>query len=134
MAFVHGKNTEVFLDTVDISEYFNSAEFSAETDTAETTTFKKDWKTHVPGMTGATFELGGLYDPTFTDITSILTDAAGGTLRIYPEGSGFEKSYRECTVKSTSYAESSPVGDVVAFSWSVIADGEVTFGTTPAEE
>lgn len=130
MAFQHGKNTEVWIGGVNRSTYFNSVEFSADVDTAETTTFTKEWKTHIPGLVGATIELGGLYDPAFTDITDVLTVDAGDTLRIYPEGSGASKSYRECTIKSTSYAESAPVGDVIAFSWSVIADGEVTFGTT----
>lgn len=128
MAFIHGKNTEVWLNAVDISEYFNSVEFTADTDTAETTTFKKDWKTHIAGITGATFELGGLYDPTMTDVTDVLNVEAGATLVIYPNGSGVGKPYRGCIVKSTSYAESAPVGDVVAFSWSVIADGEVEYG------
>ena len=38
MAFVHGKTTTIFLNAVDFSTYFNSADTTRTADTAETAT------------------------------------------------------------------------------------------------
>ena len=39
MAFIHGKDTKVIIDSTDLSEYLNSAEPSRTADVGETTTF-----------------------------------------------------------------------------------------------
>lgn len=129
---IHGKNTQVFLNDIDISELFKSADFSVDVDTAETTTFTKDWKTHIAGVASGSWDFDGLYDPTVTDVRDTLSAPGGSIIVVYPEGFAVGKPYRSATVKSTAYSESSPVGDVVAFSWTVITNGDVEFGVVPA--
>lgn len=129
MAFKHGKDTEIWLNGSDVSSFFNSADFSVDVDTAETTTFKNDWKTHLVGQSGASVDTGGLYDPTFTNVSSTLNVATGAVLSVLPAGgAAVGDNARLVSVLSTSFKESSPVGDVVAFQWSVLASGPVAFG------
>lgn len=129
MAFKHGKDTSVWLNGADVSEYFNAADLSVDVDTAETTTFKKSWKTHIVGQSGASLDLGGFYDPTFDDVEDTLNVEAGAVLSVFPGGGTADGSPgRMVAVHSTSYKESAPVGDAVAFQWSVLANGPVAFG------
>ena len=45
MAFIHGKDTKVIIDSTDLSAYLNSAEPSRTADVGETTTFGSSNKT-----------------------------------------------------------------------------------------
>lgn len=129
MSFKHGSNTELWLGSKDISAYCNSLDFKADVDTAETTTFKKTYKTHIVGKTNGGVETGGLYDPNLTDIRATLGVAAGAVLTAGPAGmTAVGDQCRLVKVLTTSYAESVPVGDVVAFKWSVTADDSFGFG------
>jgi len=129
MSFVHGSNTEVWIEGVNASAYFNSADFAVDVDTAETTTFKKSWKTHISGAYQSTIELGGLYDPTYQTIQDALPDSLPIIVTVMPGGGeSIGDNARLARVIATSVKESSPVGDVVAFSASLIADTTVGLG------
>lgn len=129
MSFKHGRNAEIWMGDLDVSSYFRSMEFSGEADTADTTTFKKSWKTHVSGVPNATLSLEGLYDPAQIDIRNSLGLAAGTILTTGPAGlAAVGDLARLVKVHATSFAQSSPVGDVVVFNYDVVADGPVGFG------
>ena len=49
MAFIHGKDTKVIIDSTDLSAYLNSAEPSRTADVGETTTFGSSNKTYIAG-------------------------------------------------------------------------------------
>lgn len=119
MAFTHGKGTIVLVDEFNLSAYFRNVDFSVDVDTAETTTFGSMWKAFLAGQVGATFDLEGLFDPTQTVITDLLPTTAA-LITVVPGGSTFG---RLANVLSTSVAESSPVGDIVSLTWSVLANG-----------
>lgn len=130
MSFKHSKNTEVWLDALDVSSYFRSVGVGVVTATADTTTFKATWKTAIVGASSSSTSLDGLYDPTLTtsmeallgiDPTTVLTIAPAGALAIGDR-------VRLIQATSTSYIESSPVGGVVAFKWTVHAEGAVGLG------
>lgn len=129
MAFRHGKDTEIWLNGIDVSSYFNSIDFGVDVDTAETTTFKKSWKTHIPGMAAATADASGLYDPAFDNVYEVLNVESGAILTILP-GGGLARMFN---VHSTTYKESAAVGDAVAFSWSVIGSAQVGLGAVLAQ-
>lgn len=130
MSFTHGKNTELWLGGKDISEWCNSLDLKADVDTAETTTFKKTYKTHIGGMSGGSVETGGLYDPDLSDVRSTLGVSAGAVLTAGPAGMGaVGDPCRLVKVLTNAYAESAPVGGVVAFKWGVMADGSIGYGT-----
>lgn len=129
MAFTHGKNTSVWWNSADVSGYLDSAGASLDVDTAETTTFGKNWKTYQAGLIGATLPFTGKYDATAglaiegqlaTD-SGVLTFCPGG-------GAAIGDRARLASVTSTNYAESAPVGDIVAFQWSAMAETVVGLG------
>ena len=133
MAFVHGRNTEIWLGGFDLSVYCNDLAFSADVDTAETSTFGSSWKTHLPGMAGAKVDVKGYFDPAGVPL---LTDViqAEAILTAGPAGmAAIGDLARLINVDEAAYAESSPVGGVVAFSTSFLADGEVGFGKVAHE-
>ena len=128
MSFVHGKNTEVWLDAVDLSAYLNSADLGVDVDSGDTSTFTSDWKSAIAGQAGATVELGGLYDPTLATIKDLLP-ASASLLTIGPGGlQAVGDAARLVQVENTAYKESAPVGGVVAISWAVLATDPVGFG------
>jgi hypothetical protein len=132
MALKHGKNTAVYLDGTDLSTYLNSAEFSVDTDTADTTTFQASWKTAIVGQSAAKADFNGLYDPTKTTLPDSIGDdfaLTGGVLTVAPAGAtAIGDLTRTMQIASTAYTESSPVGGVIAVKWSVIASAPVGFG------
>ena len=66
MAFVHGVNAVVTINSVVLTGFFNDLSFERTRDTAETTVFGNGSKTYIPGLTDATVSLSGLYDKTAT--------------------------------------------------------------------
>src|SRR5512141_507376 len=129
MSFYHGKNPEVWVNSGDLSTYFRAADFSVDADTADTTTYKSSWKSALPGQASSTYELEGLYDTSVITTMEGLLPATAAILTVGPAGmSTIGNVARLVSVKSTSYKETAPVGDVVAFNWSVVADGVVGLG------
>lgn len=129
MAFKHGKNTSVYLGSVDLSPFLNAGDFNVEIDTADTTAFGSSWKSALTGTNAATAEFGGFYDPTNSSVPAILGSDPGAVLTYCPAGGlAIGDRARLMAVAATAYAESSPVGDAVAIKWSAMASATVGFG------
>lgn len=67
MAFVHGKNSSLYIRDVQnkwrvISMFVNSVTFPTKIDTPETTTYGKGAKTVVPGIRDGSFQVKGYFD------------------------------------------------------------------------
>lgn len=135
MAFTHGKDSVFKLDNAsgsltDISSYVNSVDFPETADVAETTVLGDDNKTYIVGLKDATLSLAGLWDSTIDGILgAVIGQAATLSFEYSPEGtaSGKVKYTGECIL--TSYAQSSPVGDVVGYSADFQVSAAVTRGT-----
>jgi hypothetical protein len=128
MTAKHGSKATVLLGSADISTYFTDLSFSADVDTADTTTFGSTWKSAIPGAVTSKVTLKGLYDPTFTALPATLADG-GDVLTIGPAGLlAVGDQARLILVGTTSYVESSPVGGVVGADWSALAFGSVGAG------
>ena len=134
MPFRHGKNAQVYVGTNEISSYLDTADKSTDVDTAETTTFGKNWKTYLAGLIGNTLSLSGSYDGTATTGPAAIfeTCIANGTawpIKYFPGGSATGQRQHSFNALITNYSESAPVGDKVTFSASLLADGTVTSTT-----
>ena len=135
MAFTHGKDSVFKLDNAsgsltDISSYVNSVDFPETADVAETTVLGDDNKIYIVGLKDATLSLAGLWDSTIDGILgAVIGQAATLSFEYSPEGtaSGKVKYSGECIL--TSYAQSSPVGDVVGYSADFQVSAAVTRGT-----
>lgn len=128
MAFVHGKDTVVQLNSQDLSSFANSTDFSLEADSHDTTTYGKTWHTFFGGLKNGTSSISGIYDNGASSLSPRqILEPLLGTLVDYlfqPEGVGTGKAQSTGRVLITKYAESSPVADMVT--WSV----EVQFSDT----
>lgn len=118
MAFVHGKNSVVSVNAVDLSAYTNSCDFNTSADTSDTTTFGKSAHTFVPGLTNGTITLKGIYDSGASGPGKTLRPLIGAAATTFlwkPEGTGTGKPQRSVSAICTAYNESSPVADVITW-------------------
>jgi hypothetical protein len=130
MAFRHGRFAEITVAGNDLSAFCDSADINIDIDTAETTTFGASWKRHIPGLAGAQLDGGGNYDPTATTgPAAVLTGLIGDdpfAVVLHPGGDVTGQIQHSFNAILTSYKESSPVGDKVTFTFSLLVDGAVT--------
>jgi hypothetical protein len=118
MAFVHGKSAAALLDGFDISAYVRSGDFSAEIDTAETSTWSSSWKSYIAGNMKATVSLDGLFDTAMVpNFTGQIGDTPGGLLTFGPGGLALGAPCRLLQVIESSYGETASIGDVVGFTY-----------------
>jgi len=135
MAFVHGKDSVFKLDDsggtlTDISSYVNNVDFPETADVAETTTLGDGSKTYIVGLKDATLSISGLWDSTADGILgAVVGQSATLSFEYSPEGTGSGAVKYTGEAILTSYAVSSPVGDVVGYSADLQVSGDVTRGT-----
>ena len=122
MAFVHGKTTTIFLNAVDFSTYFNSADTTRTADTAETTTFGSSNKTYIAGNMDGTVSMTGFFDATADATIQPLLGGSDCLLTFGIDTLAATKNVRFGNGNITNYGVSSPVGDVVATSIDFQAD------------
>jgi predicted secreted protein len=133
--FVHGKNADFEIGGTNLSEVLNEASLPREIETAETTTFGKQDKTYITGLSDATVSLSGMFDATKDAAIGVLiTNLKSGSISSAsfaygPAGSAGGKPKFSGNALITSYELSSPVGDVVTFSLELQVTGGVTGDT-----
>jgi len=135
MAFVHGSDSVFKLDNsggslTDISSYVNNVDFPQTADVAETTTLGASNKSYIVGLKDATISLSGLWDATADAIFgAVVGQSATLSFEYSPEGTGAGAVNYTGEAIMTSYAKSSPVGDVVGYSADLQVTGAVTRAT-----
>lgn len=131
MAFRHGKTAEITVNSVALSAFCTSADFTVDVDTAETTTFGSAWKSFLAGVPGAKLDLVGDYDGTASTgpaAVIMAAIAAGVAIPIVHKPGGTLSGQRTNSFNAliTSYSESSPVGGVITFKAALLSTGTVT--------
>ena len=134
MAFRHGKNAQFFIGSTELTSYLNSADMSIDVDTAEVTTFGKGWKEYLSGLIGAGINLAGSYDGTtgtgpIATLNAVVTGGTPWAMKYFPGGSATGQRQDSFSGFVTNMSESSPVGDAVSFSATVLPSGTVTSTT-----
>ncbi len=129
MAFVHGKNTSVYLGAIDLSPFLTDMELAADADVAETTTFHATWKTVLTGALGAKVDYSGLYDPTELQLGTLLMAGTPGVLTYCPGGAtAIGDRARLVDALETQFGQTSPVGGAVGIKGSFSTASSVGFG------
>jgi hypothetical protein len=129
--FRHGKKTAVLLNGTNMSPFLNEATTTQEIETAETTAFGDDDKTYIVGLSDATISTSGMFDSTAGASDAVLSGIIAqedNTFTVLPEGAVAGRRSILANGQLTSYEISSPVGDVVAISAEVQADGGLFHG------
>jgi hypothetical protein len=122
MAFRHGKNAALTINTRDLSTFMDSLDMSFDLETADSTTFGATWKSALAGVPSGKVDFSGYYDPTATTgpgavLFPLVTAGTAVTALVYPGGTASGQALYTITTGAivTSYSESSAVGGVVAF-------------------
>jgi hypothetical protein len=123
MAFIHGKDTKVYIDSNDLSSYLSSADPSRTVDVGETTTFGSSNKTYVAGEKDATVSFSGFFDSTADAIIQGLVGTNDKVALIGLDGVDATDDCMFGKGVTTNYGISSPVGDVVAVTFDLQASG-----------
>lgn len=134
MAFEHGKDTSVIVDTIDLSAYFQSANSDQSVSTAETTTFQaaNGSRTYIAGQTEGSVSLDGIFDggvdAVDEEMEAALGASAGQVLSFGSAGWTIGDALRLVLAKATSYSINGPFDDVITISASMQGDGGVVRG------
>jgi hypothetical protein len=133
MTAYHGKNTGLYVGGRDLSTLMTSVDMSVELDVADTTTFQATWKQKIVGAAAGKVDFSGLYDPgqviIGSDPGNVLLSLVPAPLTYLPTGGGAIGSpARFGSANSVAYAESAPVGGVVAIKGSFTSEGAFAFG------
>lgn len=121
MGTSHGSNADFIGNGYVLSDFLNSASFSGQRETAESTTFKKKSKTYVPGLRDTSMTAEGIWDGEVDAVDQIMQAAlvsdVNGLYSYIPEGQEVIGS-RTYTVDaiSTSYEVNTEIGDVAQIS------------------
>lgn len=136
MAFIHGKDSQVIHGVNDLSSYLNDASVSADVEVAETTAFGSSAKTYLVGLKDATVSASGMFDGASGAVDAVLAASIGSDtlapVTIGYNGTTLNNRVSLLLAKTTSYEVSTPVGDVVAVSYSAQADGGADQGVSLA--
>jgi hypothetical protein len=127
--FKHGKNTSVWLDSVDVSQYFSDISFNATIATANTSTFGVGWDTFIEGLAGSKVDAKGFYDLN-NDAAMAANIRDGGSVLTYGPGgiSAIGDMARLVNVHETAMVETSPVGGAVLMTVAFNSDNIAGFG------
>jgi hypothetical protein len=128
--FVHGKDTEITVDGVDISEYTDSSELPRTRDSHDTTTYGNGAHRKRGGLRDGTFTCSGTYDNTAVTgpdalFNRLLTEEDPITVVFKAEGTGTGKPTKTFDAVLTKFTPTHPVADMVKWSAEFDIDGEV---------
>lgn len=118
MAFVHGKNTVITLNAVDLSAFTNTSTFTRGADSHDVTCYGKNDHCFSGGLGNNSGSMGGVYDNGTSGPRDTIEPLVGTvvTLTRKPEGTGSGLPLDTVSVLVTSYVETSPVADMVSWS------------------
>ena len=119
MAFVHGKDTIITIDSNDISAYVKTSDLEQTGDSHDVTTYGKDAHVYSGGLKDGKATMEGVYDNSTTSGPKAVIQPLVGTVVTLvrkPEGTGTGKPIDTVDVLVTSYKETSPVADMVSWS------------------
>lgn len=127
MAQVHGRNTYVSLDADELSEFANNVEFSRESDSHDTTTFGRNSKRYKGGLLDGTATISGIYEDGLTGPRALVEPLIGTNVALIyrPEGTGTGRPQKTVEVLVTTYNETSPVADMIAWTCECQFSGDV---------
>lgn len=128
MAFVHGKDTVVTLNSTDLSAFTNNTAYGRKADSHDVTCYGKDAHVYLGGLTDGEITISGIYDNAMTGPHDVINPLLGTnvTFTIQPEGAGSGLPEHSVNVLVVSYDETLPVADMISWSAKLMASDTVT--------
>jgi hypothetical protein len=114
MTFVHGKNTQVAIDALDLSAYFNKMDFSVDVDALDTTTFTANDHSFLAGDRAAKATVSGFYDPTIDPTwVAYLAAVTAPVITVGPAGLAVGSRARLVQANTSEFQTTSGIGSLV---------------------
>lgn len=130
MTLKPGRLGELWLNGVDVSGYFASAEWAAQVALAPVTTFKAAWDAFISDVANSQLTASGYYDSADADKVRDTLQAAIGQLTFFPAGAvAIGDQARLLNINSSDYATSSQIGQAVVMDWTAESTAVVGLGT-----
>ncbi|HKX46587.1 MAG TPA: hypothetical protein VJP77_07780 [Planctomycetota bacterium] len=129
MAFIHGKDTYISLNAVDLSAFVNTSELSRSADSHDVTTYGKSDHVYRGGLGDGKATMAGIYDDGAAGPRATIEPLIGTVVELVrrPEGTGATKPEDTVDVLVMTYVETNPVADMVAWSCEMqLSDAVVT--------
>ena|SRR3990167_8128810 len=133
MAFSHGSKAVLKIhdgtSLRDVTAYLTNTGLAADRDMGETSTLGITDKTFIPGLTGRTIPLEGIFDPTVDGyLSTLLGDSTARAFEYYPAGEpvGATKPKYSGSYFLASYEPSTPGDAPATFSAEIQVTGAVT--------
>jgi len=129
MAFKSGRLGELWLNGVDVSSFFASADFAAKVGMANVTTFKATWDSFLSGIAQAILSAGGYYDSADADKVRDTLQAAVGQVSFFPAGAvAIGDQARLLNINSSDYKNGSKVSNAVIMDWTAQSTAVIGMG------
>src|ERR1035437_1391324 len=130
MGFAIGAKAAIWLDGLDISQYFNDLTTTLNIAVLDTSTFGTTaWKTAVEGIADGKVDAKGFYDKNNDATLAAVLRNGGSVLTVGPAGlANVGDLSRLVKIHETNLTESGSVGGLVLMTMSVVSDGAVSFG------
>jgi hypothetical protein len=119
MAFIHGKNTEIYCNGYNLTSYLNSIDTTKIVDITETSTFGNNSKNYIAGLQDGTVSVEGYYDGSSNAIDEVLNAALGASESewcYYPAGDTFDNLGYALQTVNNSISLTSDIGDATTIS------------------
>jgi len=128
MTFIHGKNTFISLNAVDLSAFCNASNFERETDEHDVTCYGANDHVFTGGLGKGAASISGIYDNGAAGPRDTIEPLQGTVVTLIrrPEGTGSGLPQDSVSVLVKKYTESSPVADMVTWSVDLTLSGAVT--------
>lgn len=136
MTMVHGKNSRLLLADSLYSGFLRQFETGTEIEMADATPFGPEGHKYVPGLEQGTLSMEGMLDNSPAvggqndRLNSTLGAQNGSIITSAPAGLGVGEIVTVIEARSTNYALSSPIGDIVSFQASWQSEGQVDQGVS----
>lgn len=129
MAFQPGRQAQVAIDALDVSVFFNKADFSVDVDALDATTFTALDKSFLPGDKAGKVSLDGFYDPT-VDPTYVayLQSVISPLLTVGPAGLAVGARARLVQGNVTQFSTTSGIGSLVLAKLDVQSTNNIGLG------
>lgn len=128
MAFIHGKDTFISLNAVNLSAFVTTSELERTADTHDVTTYGKSSHVYAGGLLDGKASMAGVYDNTaVTGPRAAIEPLLGQTVTLIrrPAGTGTGRPQDSVSVVVGKYTETNPVADMVTWQVELQASDEV---------
>lgn len=131
MAFKHGRLGEVWLNGVDVSVYFSSAEFTAKAAAAPVDVLKSTYHAYIQGILEAQLAAAGYYDSADADKVRDTLEVIGQATYMPAGAVAIGDQARLLNIVSTDYKNGAKISgaNAVTMDWSANATAPIGFGT-----